>query len=505
MASYESKDDALEKLLTCRHCMQLFDDKSRYPRILGCMHTICDQCIRTLIKNKHVLCPYCKNIWKIPYTGFPTNTVVTNYLYNYRKMHGYLPTIGSKVDCGNCLNVAVGYCNDWAMNVCRGCIVSHKLTNISKVDGRSRPECDNCPNVAVGYCYDWAMNVCQMCIDKHKLWHIMKIRSTNRINHIVKHTSKTLCKRHPNQFLSMFCVTCNVTGCTKCLKSTHHRHDCIDLDTAAEQSKDRLRALTQHFRIKDNPIQGPISSIDDHMSHIDKVKLQKEHDIDEAFDTLVERLEDKREDAKMGFRQVCAAKKQVLKGRRREMEGVGSELESVAEFAEQLCKFASPEQVLELQQQVTDRVQALHKKNNNFIQFHESVGDTNLSLDNMHTKAVAEAHKVISRIGQVSPSPLPSRAIQARPLPVPSPKDVQSTSASSDDIKSVIDERHQGSMGFIPVNVTRAPMPWFQSSARRVPRNTSIALQAMAKQSLQDSTEGQQNLGPRFDLSIFNR
>ncbi len=353
MASCESGDEDVVKLLTCRYCIQLYDEKNHYPRILRCMHTLCEQCVRRLLKDGNIVCPFCRCTWQRPCQGFPGNTVVTSYLTNYKMMTGgYLPR-KPRVECGNCSNIAVGFCQDWCMDVCRSCIDSHKLRNISRLNV-IRQDCDNCSNTSVGYSQDWGMNVCQQCIDKHKLLNVCKMqgRKTKRAKCPVKNLSSRMCQYHPTILVSVFCVSCQVIGCKDCLESAHRNHHCIDLKSAADQSKRRLQTLTQQFLTDGNSIQGLLSDIDDHIKYIEDVSLQKEKEIDHEFENLVKKLEEQRRDAKMTFRQLCDNKKKVLCHQRREVEGVCAEFRSVAEFTEQMCKFSSPEKVLELREQV---------------------------------------------------------------------------------------------------------------------------------------------------------
>ena len=55
------KLDSLESFLSCQVCFEDFEkDGKRVPRILPCSHTLCESCIKQLIQNSSLECPYCR-------------------------------------------------------------------------------------------------------------------------------------------------------------------------------------------------------------------------------------------------------------------------------------------------------------------------------------------------------------------------------------------------------------------------------------------------------------
>ena len=52
---------SLEFLLSCQVCFEEFEeDGDHIPRLLLCSHTVCESCIKQLIKNKKLDCPECR-------------------------------------------------------------------------------------------------------------------------------------------------------------------------------------------------------------------------------------------------------------------------------------------------------------------------------------------------------------------------------------------------------------------------------------------------------------
>ena len=53
--------DSLESLLSCQVCFEDFEkDGKRVPRILPCSHTLCESCIKRIIQDDKLECPYCR-------------------------------------------------------------------------------------------------------------------------------------------------------------------------------------------------------------------------------------------------------------------------------------------------------------------------------------------------------------------------------------------------------------------------------------------------------------
>ena len=68
--------DSLEDMLSCGVCMEEFGtDGKHLPRLLPCTHTVCEACIKQLIRNKKLECPECRTIHEVKNKekSFPQN------------------------------------------------------------------------------------------------------------------------------------------------------------------------------------------------------------------------------------------------------------------------------------------------------------------------------------------------------------------------------------------------------------------------------------------------
>ena len=52
------RQDSLQLMLSCVVCLEEFEDSSDHiPRLLPCTHTLCEACVKQLIRNQKLECP----------------------------------------------------------------------------------------------------------------------------------------------------------------------------------------------------------------------------------------------------------------------------------------------------------------------------------------------------------------------------------------------------------------------------------------------------------------
>ena len=71
-----SQQDSLQHILSCVVCFEEFEeDGIHIPRLLPCTHTLCETCVKQLIRNQKLECPECraKHDAKNEEKSFPQN------------------------------------------------------------------------------------------------------------------------------------------------------------------------------------------------------------------------------------------------------------------------------------------------------------------------------------------------------------------------------------------------------------------------------------------------
>ena len=59
----------------CSVCFEEYDNQDRFPKILPCGHTYCNNCLKGLIKNKKIKCPKCRKENNVKHI----NNLIKNY------------------------------------------------------------------------------------------------------------------------------------------------------------------------------------------------------------------------------------------------------------------------------------------------------------------------------------------------------------------------------------------------------------------------------------------
>ena len=80
--------ESLEDILTCKVCMEKYNDNDKKPLFLTCGHTFCSKCLRFIYKRPSLKCPLDKKDHKYEtFTLIPTNFSVLNCLHSHEHNH----------------------------------------------------------------------------------------------------------------------------------------------------------------------------------------------------------------------------------------------------------------------------------------------------------------------------------------------------------------------------------------------------------------------------------
>jgi hypothetical protein len=75
--------ESIEEILTCKICMERFNDEDKKPLFVPCGHTFCSRCLRFIYKRPNLRCPLDKKEHKVEaFTNIPINFSVLNCLHS---------------------------------------------------------------------------------------------------------------------------------------------------------------------------------------------------------------------------------------------------------------------------------------------------------------------------------------------------------------------------------------------------------------------------------------
>ena len=125
-------EDVKDEFLVCSICTHEFDEETHVPRILPCLHTFCQGCLKKIVKAKSMACPLCKQNHELPQdgiTGFAKDTTRRN-LIDFIKVRKR----SSEILCKDCPEdqTATDFCKECYIFMCPDCTRAHKRSLASR-------------------------------------------------------------------------------------------------------------------------------------------------------------------------------------------------------------------------------------------------------------------------------------------------------------------------------------------------------------------------------------
>ena len=133
---------SLEILLSCQVCFEEFEeDGDHVPRLLPCSHTLCQTCLRRLIRGTRIECPECrkKHKAKKEEKSFPQNKYLLTQIK--RKPLNQQPTVHEFQKCKKHGKELSLFCLEPECNkpICRTCLKKeHKKHEITEIEDREK-------------------------------------------------------------------------------------------------------------------------------------------------------------------------------------------------------------------------------------------------------------------------------------------------------------------------------------------------------------------------------
>ncbi|XP_056007529.1 uncharacterized protein LOC125666278 isoform X3 [Ostrea edulis] len=108
-------------------------------------------------------------------------------------------------------------------------------------------QCSQCQRDTEFYCNTCKRDLCLQCkkkhvIDLHTKHHDVVIYR-EKFNYIPR---QEICVRHPDRFYEMFCQSCELSVCFRCLE--HRKHQILDLRTAYQTKRQQHREIIDNIR-----------------------------------------------------------------------------------------------------------------------------------------------------------------------------------------------------------------------------------------------------------------
>lgn len=199
---------ASKGLAQCSICFERYNDynKNKCPRLLSCGHSFCSSCLESLVHDKTVDCPTCRNQCAVP-------TGVEGLLKNFALLDIVDDTLEECVgrtgllDCEACdkkhpANFSCLYCKKM---MCKTAAQFHT---------RNKASCD------------------------HRVVSLEEMKANPQLAFL-----SVYCPEHNDQEFRYFDEDCGHVICIDCHNLNHNGHKCVTLAEAASKYREEMEAL----------------------------------------------------------------------------------------------------------------------------------------------------------------------------------------------------------------------------------------------------------------------
>lgn len=321
-----------QKFLECYVCNEEFDDVEHIPRVLPCLHCVCEGCLETMKTRDSVVCPECNESHTIPNGNIKTfhKDGCRGYLTKYLKVQ----TDEAAIACDECTNKRRGThrCKECSQFLCNDCTDAHLKTKVTK---------------------------------KHEITNVNDLKECT----IEEFQSVQQCtvKGHEGQGFTYYCVSnsCDKPVCALCAVEFHpdsKNHKLRTLTDVYAETKRTVDSLVSEVKHKQLTADSAINNVDDIITNLDSVKERLTEDIDMAFEKCQKMLDERKEEVMNELLTAVSMKKKRLQDQLSTLNFHKGNLDDSNEFAICSYTYASPTEFMNVKHQIIDRLQDLNSR-----------------------------------------------------------------------------------------------------------------------------------------------
>lgn len=261
----DNEMNSVDVFENCGVCRQKVAERN--GKLLGCLHTFCDNCLSESEKARaadrtvdgKILCPVCRCLT-------PRTLLSSNHFVTTPDSSSSSPSASSKkCSCDDDVD-GISYCLECSEWLCSDCVTAHKRVKLTK----SHTITDEAPEVCDGIEY---------------------------------------CENHPNEPLQLFCESCDMMTCRDCQLQHHkeHRYDFV-ADAAAKERKLLQLAFPELIQKKGNLIEF-MQLGETRLKDLDHQEENLNHQIEMYFTEIFTLIKTKQNELQMQVRAVCGQRK----------------------------------------------------------------------------------------------------------------------------------------------------------------------------------------------------
>ncbi|XP_069104870.1 tripartite motif-containing protein 3-like [Argopecten irradians] len=291
-----------ERFLECPVCLEEFTQESRIPRVLPCLHTHCDTCLKAMMKDASVKCTLCQKSYAVPDENlciFPTD-------YTRKDLQDFVHASLCRKDL-----------------ICEGCT--------SKESAKFR--CTTCAHFLCDACRGAHARL--VVFQTHEVFSLEEERSSEE--NIRKYAHQRYCKTpgHDREIMYYYCKECNKSICTRCYLIPHKSHDVKDIQDVYDVKKIELQEESKRLHSRIAECNGIRAKVTQAKEEVESNQTKAREELNSAFETLIQLLTRRRDELLAKINAVASRKRDILLNQEQSLDKMINLIENCCGFLHQ--------------------------------------------------------------------------------------------------------------------------------------------------------------------------
>ncbi|XP_078541636.1 E3 ubiquitin-protein ligase TRIM56-like [Lissotriton helveticus] len=316
--------DVLQKdFLSCGICSDLY----KTPKLLPCVHSYCQACLKLLVRDGSLLCPQCSLVVeaKDGTSRLKTNTFLSSLVDLFQSKINN-PEMSSCSSCQkavspayHCLNCNGFLCHACANSVESSCVtLDHKVVDLGEFLSGS---------------HDVEARQCQ----------------------------QQFCKDHQQEPLTFYCDTCKMVLCKKCHLLAHPQHPVVTTAEAVLKNKPEVTAMIEGLESHIKGIAEREEQLDNDFEIVQKTAAGIDQGINEYVNKLTSLLLQRKEATLMELDLLLKERRQQHLSMKQELKGQKEMEERTRIFAQMVVDLGKDIDLLSMMDVIKGRIQELER------------------------------------------------------------------------------------------------------------------------------------------------
>ncbi|XP_070553605.1 E3 ubiquitin-protein ligase TRIM56-like [Ptychodera flava] len=337
MATAAVPDKLEDEFLSCPLC----HDKMSDPKTLDCLHSFCSPCLAKYVEvskrnvREAAKCPVCHEPFVLPASGvegLEDNVFVAGIFDTLKVYHECLKS-QSEIPCSGCdrniASLSLSYCLQCGSFLCADCVKHHQRMKATKE---------------------------HQCVER-KDFKDIKSWATSRSQVI------TLCKKHKDEPMKLFCKECDVPLCVLCSIQGHRGHNFIDVAHAREKCRNAIIAPLNDAEERVSMIQYCIDEALRVKQNLEENKKKTLTDIDARADQLIKSLtkqvRDHADKLKRETNERYTRKDEVVTEYKDKLEVDLSRASDACDYSRKVLEYGKSVDIIEMKQKLVNKLQVI--------------------------------------------------------------------------------------------------------------------------------------------------